>query len=395
MSQKKKKNTKNKNVREYLLKNDVEIVPRKKQGRWSMTAGLCSGNFKNLFLLNMLCVFFFLPTIVLFSYRTNQISVLASAYPFTQNVFNGSPVYPVMKGAIEQISIYADRYLMLGVLAFAVIGSLAVSGLFYLMRNLIWTNGAYKTKDFFVGIKKNYLTVLALSIIYSLVLCGSIYMIGYANYMKAIGGGWLFTAVKVASYVIMFILGMVYLYACTFAVNYKANLWRLIVNGFKLTFTFIVPNVLMLLFSLIPFILLLLINSSFLNMLLLLTVMVIGFVFFSLSWTSYNMYVFEKVVKSKNLYTAQDLAVNEKAKSKKNVKKEAAVDEEYFEEIGNNYSMKGVKPITDEDVSLHELPQTFSRSDLVKLEESKQKMQSDSDEYRQNYAEDKGEGNDE
>ena len=107
------------------------------------------------------------------------------------------------------------------------------------------------------------------------------------------------------------------------------------------------------------------------------------------------MYVFEKVVKSKNLYTAQDLAVKEKAKTKKNVKKEAAVDEEYFEEIGNNYSMKGVKPITDEDVSLHELPQTFSRSDLVKLEESKQKMQSDSDEYRQNYAEDKGEGNDE
>lgn len=395
MSQKSQKNLKNKNVREYLLKNDVEIVPRKKQGRWAMTAGVCSGNFKTLFLLNILCLFFFLPTIVLVSYRDNQIASLASAYPFTQNVFNGSPVFPILKGAIEQISLYADRYLMLGVLAFAVIGSLAVSGLFYLMRNLLWTNGRYRTKDFFVGIKKNYLMILALSLIYSVFLCGSIYMIAYANCMRAIGGSWFFVMMKIASYIIIVVFGMVYLYACTFTVNYKANLWRLIVNGFKFTFTFIIPNIFMLLFSLIPFILLMLINSSFLNMLLMLTVMIIGFVFFSLSWTSYNMYVFEKVVKSKNLYTAKEVAEKNKKKEKNKSKETTVVDEEYFDEIGNNYSMKGIKPITDESLTLHELPESFSRNDLIKLEESKKKMQSDSDEYRQNYTEDKDEGDNE
>ena len=40
-----------------------------------------------------------------------------------------------------------------------------------------------------------------------------------------------------------------------------------------------------------------------------------------------------------------------------------------------------IKPITDDDIEIVELPQTFSRADLARLEESKAAMRRDSDEY--------------
>lgn len=381
------KKTNNKNVREYLLKNDVEIAPKKKKGRWAMTAGVCSGNYSKLFLLNMISIIFFLPTIIALVYRNGQISTLASSYPFTQNVFIGYPVYPVLKGTVEQISMYANRYLMLGFLAFAVIGSLAISGIFYLVRNLIWTDGNFRTKDFFKGIKKNYLMVLALSVLYALILCVATYLIGYSDYMRALGGNWFFILLKVASIIIVVILSMVYLYAVTFTINYKANFFLLIKNAFKLTFTFIIPNTFMLLFACLPFILYSLIKVSILNMLLMFLLMIMGFVFFSIVWNSYSMFVYEKVVKSKNLYTAKEVSELNKDKAKKVTEQSQTLDENYFEQMGNNYSMKGVKPITDEEMGLHELPTSFSREDLIRLEESKRRMQTDSDEYQKNFDE--------
>jgi len=97
------------------------------------------------------------------------------------------------------------------------------------------------------------------------------------------------------------------------------------------------------------------------------------------------MFVYEKVVKSKNLYSAKEVSELNKGKAKNVTEQSQTLDENYFEQMGNNYSMKGVKPITDEDVSLRELPTNFSREDLIKLEESKRKMQTDSDEYQKNY----------
>ena len=47
-----------------------------------------------------------------------------------------------------------------------------------------------------------------------------------------------------------------------------------------------------------------------------------------------------------------------------------------------------VKPITDYDVELYELPTSFSRKDLEKLEETKEAMRRDSDRYAEEHLHD-------
>ena len=47
-----------------------------------------------------------------------------------------------------------------------------------------------------------------------------------------------------------------------------------------------------------------------------------------------------------------------------------------------------IKPVTDYDVELYELPTSFSRKDLEKLEETKEAMRKDSDKYAEEHAHD-------
>ena len=47
----------------------------------------------------------------------------------------------------------------------------------------------------------------------------------------------------------------------------------------------------------------------------------------------------------------------------------------------SKYKEQHIKPITDYDVELYELPTSFSRKDLEKLEETKEAMRKDSDRY--------------
>ena len=49
---------------------------------------------------------------------------------------------------------------------------------------------------------------------------------------------------------------------------------------------------------------------------------------------------------------------------------------------------KHVKPITDYDVEIYELPTSFSRKDLEKLEETKEAMRRDSDQYSEEHKDD-------
>ena len=47
-----------------------------------------------------------------------------------------------------------------------------------------------------------------------------------------------------------------------------------------------------------------------------------------------------------------------------------------------------IKPITDTEVEIYELPTSFSRADLQKLEETKEAMRRDSDKYAEEHKND-------
>lgn len=364
---------------DFVLKEDIAIIePKEKKGRWAFTAGLTSGNITKFVLLNILMFICLFPTIMFILRRNNVIFQMASAYPFTQNIFTGYPAIPLVSGVTAQITFYADRFFYLAVLCYAFLGSLALTGALYLVRNLVWSNGNFAFKDFFRGIKKNYLKILFYSLLYSFILIGCLYSISISNFMNSDSKKWYFVIAKICAFAIIFVTSIIYLYTCTFTVVYKSKLFEAIKVASILTFRFFIPNVFFLLFSLIPFLLMLIFSSGLLATIAMFLVTLLGISFFILCWTSYNMFVYEKVI-------------NSIRKKWVNIEKIKTKDETESEEEDENEdlpSFKGVKPITDEEIVIEELPTYFSREDIKRLEESKRKMREDSDEYKKAHSED-------
>lgn len=353
--------------KEFTFKSYQENVNAgSTQNRWSMTMSLLSGNLSKLILLNILILLFLLPTLALVLKRSISIQELALNYPFNQNTGLGYPFYPSVVGLAESVQMSANVYFYLAFLAFAVLGSFAISGGFYFMRNFIWSNGQFVTKDFFKGIKKNYLHILVVTILYSLILCLCVYSIGFSDYLYAVKGKWYFILTKISSIIIIAVCTVIYMYCCSFIVTYKSNVFSAIKNAFKITFSFTIPNFVMALFSLIPIILTLLSGdtSSGFGTIIIMFISFFGFVFILLAWSSYSQFVFDKTINGIVDKTEKMLPENRVSK----FKKEEPTEKQF------------VKPIND-NVTIEHLPEMFSRKDLQKLEESKQAMREDSDKY--------------
>ncbi len=365
-----------KTKKQFTFKNyQQNLHAGSKQNRWSMTLGLLSGNFSKLILLNLLILLFALPTIALILQRNMALSDLATNYPFMQNTGIGYPFYPSMLGLAELLQISANRYYYLAFASFAVLGSLAVAGGFYFMRNFIWSNGQFVTKDFFRGIKKNYLLILAVSILYAIVLCLCLYSISISDYFFALNNKWYYIASKVSAILIICLFTIVYLYACSFIVTYKVSLWKAIKYAFKFTFTFFIPNVLMAIFALIPILLTFMTSSSgsMMGTIVIMFISFFGFIYLLLVWSSYSQFVFDKTINGIVDNTEKHLPENKVAKNSVNQEKEVT-------------SKKYVKPVTD-NVKIEHLPEMFSRKDLERLEESKRAMREDSDKYYKEHKE--------
>ena len=100
---------------------------------------------------------------------------------------------------------------------------------------------------------------------------------------------------------------------------------------------------------------------------------------FMLVWTDYSHWVFDKFINDKVPGAKKNRGIYKSNPSEDDG--EALVVEK------SKIKEKHVKPITDYDVEIYELPTSFSRKDLEKLEETKEAMRKDSDKYAEEYVE--------
>ena len=96
-----------------------------------------------------------------------------------------------------------------------------------------------------------------------------------------------------------------------------------------------------------------------------------------LVWSVYSHWIYDKFINERVPGAKRNRGIYEK------VDKESFGDDlaafNHFDSVYLN--KRPVKPITDYDVEIMELPTSFNREDLRKLEESKQHMREDSDRY--------------
>lgn len=348
--------------------------------RWQLGWDVFKTNTGKHFKINLLTLVFLLPFIAIcvltYMYKLANVDIL----PFTQNMAIGYPSYPSTFGLSANLALSASveffKFLIVGIL----VGAVGLSGGFYVMRNMVWAEGVIVGSDFFKGVKQNYFVVLFSLLFYGVIMGLSVISVNMAQLLidTCTGIKWLLISAQVLTYIIMGIVSIMVLYMITLGVTYKLSFGKLIRNSFILTVGLIPTNVFFAFLAALPFLLFSL-KVSMLMALAIVLVFVWGFSIFMLIWTDYSNWVFDRFINDKV----------PGAKKNRGIYKPNATEEDgeqiIFEKTKLNSS---IKPITDYDVELYELPESFSRKDLQKLEETKEAMRRDSDKYAEEHEND-------
>ena len=339
--------------------------------RWELGWDIFRNNLGKLVGVNLLMLLFALPVILIIVLRYTQVQYYALLMPFSQNLGLGYPAYPIYSGINEEIYLLANRSTLIYLPIAGLIASVGISGGMYVMRNLVWSEGVFVGSDFWAGVKKNYLVVMLSTLFYTVVLTLSLLTISYANWSIATSGGhWLLTLSNVFSYIMIVFVSIMYLYMLSMGVTYKLKFLHLIKNAILMTIALVPTNLFFALFALVSIIIMFLGQLG-------LSIGLIIFVMFGLSlaaliWTNYSQWTFDKFINDK---------VPGAVKNRGIYSKNAEQEENEFSFERSTLGKRPIKPITDYDVEIVEIPETFSREDLRKLEESKAAMRRISDEY--------------
>lgn len=352
--------------------------------RWELGWDVFKTNKGKLFGLNLLTLLFCLPLVALFVMRYVLKTVDIAIFPFTQNMGIGYPAYPVTSGLQAQLALNVNveffKFVIIGVAFLAV----AISGGFYVMRNMVWAEGVMVASDFFKGVKQNYFVVFFSLLFYTVIMAASVLSLNMSSVLIATGGGikWLLVVAQVLTYVIMAIATMMVFYMITLGITYKLSFGALIRNSFILTIALVPTNVFFIAFSAVWLLLLLLGKVMPLFLIIgIFMVFIWGISLFMLVWTDYSNWVFDTYVNDKVPGAKKNRGIY-KPSANDNAEDENAVIER------SKLTSRPIKPITDTEVEIYELPTSFSRADLQKLEETKEAMRRDSDKYAEEHKND-------
>ena len=340
-------------------------------GRWKLGWEVFKNNFTRLILLNLILLLFFIPIILIFFWRNYLISSFASAVPFGS--FMSYPYVANLSGVAENIVVQANIRSLAVLPAAAILIAVAFSGVFYMVRNMVWTEGVFVGSDFWRGLKKNFLPFAGTLLIYSVMVYGGLVSVSLLNYAISTGAAnaVLLTIAKVAIFVLLGFFTIVIMHMLTLAVTYELSFIKLIRNAFILTVSLLPTNIFFAAFSLAGVILML-----FSAMLGGMIAIIIGIVGGILVWTVYCQWIYDKFINDDVPKKAKPTEKQEKQSAKEEITEIA--DGDYDTVYLNKHP---VKPVTDSEVELSELPATFGRADLRKLAESKEAMRKDSDQY--------------
>ncbi len=348
--------------------------------RWELFWDIFKGRFGKLVIINLLVLLFCLPFIAVLIFRSMSVSAYGTLYPFSQGFGVGYGAYPSMTGLPENIELIVNASTLIFVPIAFFIAAIGISGGAYVIRNMVWTEGIFVANDFWRGIKKNFKQLLIVFLLYSLVFYVCILSISLSdkNLAQGISGAWLYTVIKVVAYILLITFSVMTLHMITMSVTYDLKFRHLLKNSFLFTFALLPNNVLFLFLGLIPFILLLF--GGFLMIIGVLAILIIGFSLFLLVWTDYCQWGYDKFLndrvkgaqKNKGIYTK---VKGDNSEALKKYREQLAMVKK------SSLSTKPIKPITDEELTLAELPTSFSRKDIERLNQSRQELYEDNERY--------------
>ena len=112
-----------------------------------------------------------------------------------------------------------------------------------------------------------------------------------------------------------------------------------------------------------------------------------GFSLILLIWTDFCQWSYDRFINDKVPGAQKNRGIYEKIKES-----DAGALKQYREQMAmvarSSLNNKPIKPITDDDLKLEELPTSFNRNDILKLNESKQAIYEDHARYVEEHKND-------
>lgn len=348
--------------------------------RWALGWDLIKTNFGKNVKINLLTFLFVFPLFVLFYFRGIYLQAQAFGSVFSMNIGIAYPSYPSQNliGVAERITFNTDVLFYLLLFVFTFLMSVGLSGGFYVMRNMVWTEGVFVMSDFWSGIKKNYGIVLRSTLLYVFFLAIILLTVDFSNILIAENSSvkWLFIILKIVGYILVAVLTIAFLFSITLGVTYKLSFFDLIKNSSILSIGLLPINAFFVVLAILPFGLLLLEETSIFFSLGLILVIFLSLSVFMLIWTNYSQWVFDEIINDKVAGAKKNRGIYKKGDVK---------ETEQFVYKKSIFTTRPIKPITDTDVEIAILPENYSREDLLRLQESKDNMIKDSEQYAEEH----------
>lgn len=347
--------------------------------RWELFWDIFKGRFWKLVLINILTLIFFIPLFALLFFKSTATASYGIAIPYSQSFGVGYGALFSMVGLSESMSsnLAITMNIFLPV-AFIVI-ALGVAGGAYVMRNMVWTEGIFVSNDFWRGIKQNAKQLILLYLLASVFVYMSLVSISICDQLIATNTGttWLIVIAKIVSYLFLFFIFFILLHATSMCITYKLSFWSLIRNSFIFTIGLLPQNIFFVILGGIPFVLIFI--GGFVSFIGYALMAFFGLSVFMLVWTDYCQWAYDRFIndkigakKNRGIY---DKIKDSDSKSLKQYREQVAL-------VGkSSLSDKPIKPITDDELKVAELPTSFNRADIEKLNESKQAIYEDNERY--------------
>ncbi len=353
--------------------------------RWELFWDIFKGRFGRLFLINILMLLFFVPTILLFLFRYLNISAYGMSYPFGQAFGVGFMAPDSLVGMSENIvfNVNSSVYLLFPIAM--MIASIGLSGGAYVIRNLVWTEGTFISNDFWRGITKNYKKVFVITLMFSLMFYLTFSVTALFDQMSVNGtmNSTVLTIFKIIAYFVFGYFSVMTMHMITMTVTYDYGIMALLKNSFLFTVGLFPQNLFFGFLIILPFLLATL--GGILTIIFILAILVVGFSYAMLIWTNFSQWAYDGFINEK-IGAKKRRGIYEKSSTdprKQNIEKYKK-QMEYARQSA--LSSRPIKPITDEELQLAELPTMFNRKDIEKLNESRQAIVEDNKRYVEEHS---------
>ena len=362
-----------------------------KGSRWSDTWNIFKTNFVQLVIINVFTLLFFVPGIAVAYFRGAYVSQMGLIYPFSNNALGVYPITPDMTGSAEGITLSADLLFISVLIVAGLIASIGIAGACFSIKKLLNTNGQFHLKDYFKGIKINYLSVVFPVTIFMVCVFGCFCVSDWAAWQIALGAS---KAGPITAQVFMIIVtvlvGIYMMWVLAVGVSYRVKLKHLIKNSFVLLAGTIVQSIFMIGFSLIPAWLIWIGGSAqFFMVVGSILFIFIGFSYTILCWLSYTQWVFDMFITPavKTEEEARKANLTPKQLEAEKLAEEKAQAREILAAGRSELVGRPLRPI-EGGTEVKEVGIAFSRADVARVAEDRAKISGEINAY---YEEHKGE----